>query len=128
MKLVMRFALSAAVLCGFATLAQADDTVIAKVPFAFVVGTQTLPAGDYLVTRNPSNPEIVSIAQVDGAKTTLVLTRRAASETGNDRPALSFERIGNVAYLTQVTLGPSNSREIQSAPATATADEDAPRR
>jgi hypothetical protein len=128
MKLVMRFALSAAVLCGFATLAQADDSVIAKVPFAFVVGSDTLPAGDYIVTRNARNPEIVSIANVDGARTTLVLTRRSASETADDQPALSFERIGKIVYLTQVTLGPSNSREIQSAPIAADNNEDAPRR
>jgi hypothetical protein len=114
----MRLVFGAFALCGVATLAHADDSVVAKVPFAFVVGTSTLPAGDYVITRNATHPELVSIAKADGAQTTLVLTRGAA-EIDKEQPALSFERIGKVVYLTEVTLGPGNSREIRSVPSAA---------
>ena len=101
-----------ALLCGVVA-ASADDAIAVKVPFAFVVNGVALPAGNYLVTRDSSHPEMVSIATADGQRTTLALSRRVASGSGSaDGAKLEFTRIGSRIYLSQATLGSGTVREF----------------
>lgn len=114
----------AMLMTGVARTAQADDLVTAKIPFAFVVNGTELPAGDYVLSRDASKPELLSIATADGHRVALVLSQRAGDEDKKQEPKLEFERIGKQMHLAQVTLGPRTALDIPVAAET----EDAPRR
>jgi hypothetical protein len=103
---------AAALVIGGASAARAGETVTAKVPFAFVVNGQELPAGDYVVSLDSSNRDLVSIATADRSRAVLVLANSIASDNAA-APKLEFERIGTEMHLSQVTLGPGNAREIR---------------
>lgn len=92
---------------------QAAETVRAKVPFAFVVNGVELPAGDYVVTRDASQPDLIEVSTAAGERVALTLTRGGEREmSASEQPRLEFERIGKQVYLTEITLGAGNSREI----------------
>ena len=116
---------AAAVLAASAGLAQASDSVTAKIPFAFVVNGTQLPAGDYVVSRAEQTPELIEISTTDGRRVALVLSQRSGDEDVKLQPRLEFERVGKQFYLSEVTLGPGNSREIA---APAPGEEEQPRR
>jgi hypothetical protein len=115
MKSVMKRAavmvLAAAGVLVSAQAARAQETVTAKVPFAFVVGDVEMPAGDYIMTRDTRQPELIAITTPGGERAALVLSRPVASDR-NDAPKLEFERIGKQVFLTQVNLGSGSAREI----------------
>ena len=120
-----------------ASVARADDSVKAKVPFAFVVNGVELPAGDYVFTRDAGQPDLVEISTAAGRRVALTLTRAGDTSRGSaEQPSVDFERSGKQVFLTQITIGPGNSREIVTpalaaltAPAvTALTDGEAPRR
>ena len=102
----------AAVMAAGAGAARADDTVTAKIPFAFMVNNIELPAGDYVLTRDTSNPELIEIATAAGRRVALVLTQRSGDDGDKEQPQLEFERIGNQVFLTQVTLAPGIVRDF----------------
>src|SRR3954470_11537310 len=109
---------------GSASAARAEESVVATVPFAFVVNGVVLPAGDYVISRDTRQPDLMSITTASGSRTMLTLTRgNAAFNIRAEQPKLEFERVGAQVYLSQVTLGPGNVREIE-IPA---ADTEAPR-
>jgi hypothetical protein len=117
--------LAAAALLVQARAARAEETVVAKVPFAFVVNGVVLPAGDYVITRDTRQPGLIAISSLSGERRALTLTRSAAVANGaSEQPKLEFERIGNQVFLSEITLGPGASHEVL-LPAAA---EDAPRK
>jgi len=111
MKTVAVMAMAAAGVLVSAQPARAQESVNAKVPFAFLVGDIELPAGDYVMTRDTRQPELIAITTPDGSRAALVLSRAVASDR-NDEPKLAFERIGKQVFLTQVNLGAGSAREI----------------
>jgi hypothetical protein len=69
------------------------------VPFAFTAGNQTLPAGEYTVTRSSVFPGVLSIRSRQGA--TFVLS--PAQESGQvDTPRLVFIRYRDRYFLREV--------------------------
>jgi len=104
-------ALAAVLAC--ATAAKAGESVKAKVPFAFVVNGVELPAGDYVLTRDVSRPDLFEISTAAGERRALTLTRTGdATRSTTEQPKLEFERIGKQVYLTEITLGPGSTREL----------------
>lgn len=122
MKKVAVMALAAAGVLATAQSARAQESLTAKVPFAFVVGDIELPAGDYIMTRDTRQPELIAITTPSGERAALVLSRAVSSDR-NDEPKLEFERVGKQVFLTQVNLGSGSAREIPIPQA-----EDAPRK
>lgn len=104
---------AAALVIGAASAARAGETVTAKVPFAFVVNGQELPAGDYVVTRDSRNTDLITIATADGHRVALVLSQRSSDDHLRDEPKLEFERAGKQMHLSHVTLGEGIAREIR---------------
>src|SRR2546427_13308791 len=49
------FLATALMTIGGVSAARADERIVAKVPFSFIVGGVRLPAGDYTVTENMFN-------------------------------------------------------------------------
>lgn len=97
-----------------APAATAGDMVKAKVPFAFVVNGVELPPGDYVLSRDTHQPDLIEISTAAGQRRALLLTHSAASDTDvSAEPKLEFERVGHQVFLTQITLGQGISREIR---------------
>jgi hypothetical protein len=98
------------------TPAYAEDSVTAKVPFAFVVNGVSLPAGSYVITRDARHPDLLSIAHADGRQITLTLTRGSSADPDTElTPKLEFTRVGNEYQLTRIVLAAHEGREIVAA-------------
>lgn len=84
----------------------ANQQFKAKIPFAFNVGAQTLPAGDYEVTIvNPASDQ--RILKITGAGETgnAMLQTHAVKGKSNLSAKLVFHRYGDHYFLAQVWTG-----------------------
>jgi hypothetical protein len=110
-------AASVIVLCG-ASIARADDhKVTAKVPFDFVVGNSSMPAGRYEITTVGDDSGVLAITGADARRSMYLL---ATPRTVSDRtapPQLVFEKIENQYVLVQITLEASDGHRAVVAPA-----------
>ena len=93
-----------------ASPARADERIVAKVPFGFIVGRSQFPAGNYVVAET-STSGVVSIASVDNRHFAFVLTN-ADSPKGETQPELVFQRVGGVNFLSRISDGVDVNREI----------------
>jgi len=90
---------------GVSARAQDADAVIVSVPFEFVAGGATLPAGEYRVSRlNPGvNQELFISSYNKGG--TFILPVSFDNNPAN-QPTLSFEHVGGKYFLSKIeTLG-----------------------
>jgi hypothetical protein len=85
---------------GINVLAQDSDRVVSKVPFEFVVGAKTFPAGTYTVSRLSfgTNSSLIIRSYDNGA---IVLPIGGDSVPGGS-PKLSFEHVGGKYFLSKV--------------------------
>jgi hypothetical protein len=91
---------AAVMVVGTASVARADDTLVAKVPFDFVVGNVRMPAGNYVVKHDAANA-IVSVASVDRKHFAFVLTNGLVTGE-NATPELVFDKYANNAFLAKI--------------------------
>jgi hypothetical protein len=86
---------------GVSARAQDADAVVVSVPFEFVAGGATLPAGEYRVSRvNPGlNRELAISGYNKGGAFLLPL---AFDNGSNDQPTLSFEHLGGKYFLSKI--------------------------
>jgi hypothetical protein len=77
------------------------QTVVAKVPFQFMVGDKVIPAGDCLIQTEDSN--IVMVHNVDAKASALSASLRA-DENRADRTTLKFERRAGQYFLAEVSV------------------------
>lgn len=86
---------------GISARAQDADAVVVSVPFEFVAGRATLPAGEYRINRaNPGVTQELVIRGYDKGGT--FLSPLAFDEAANDMPTLSFEHIGGKYFLSRI--------------------------
>jgi hypothetical protein len=85
---------------GLSARAQDVDKVVVKVPFDFVAGGQTLPAGTYNVTRasDQAFPALV-IRSFDNSAFVLPMFFDGVS---TDHAELHFEHVGDKYFLSKV--------------------------
>jgi hypothetical protein len=101
-------------LIGGMAYAQAEPRIIANIPFAFIAGNKTLPAGEYTIDRpNTNEPDLLLIR---GAEKRVALFLNAqnleAGQTPN-KTELVFNEIGDRYFLSQVWVaGEETGREI----------------
>jgi hypothetical protein len=92
---------------GVSARAQDADAVVVSVPFEFVAGSATLPAGEYRVRR--VNPGVNRELAINGYKKGNAFLLPLAFDdvaAANGQPTLSFEHIGGKYFLTEIkTLG-----------------------
>jgi len=88
---------------GESSRAQDIDAVVVSVPFDFVAGGVTLPAGEYRVGRlNPDvNRELVISGYNKGSAFLLPLVFDEAP-AANGQPALNFEHVGGKYFLAAI--------------------------
>ena len=87
---------------GLGARAQNEDTVVAKVPYDFVVGGHVLPAGEYRVRRVDAtgHRELEISSYETRASSFLIPTFFDDVQTGHVQ--LSFEHVGNRYFLSAV--------------------------
>jgi hypothetical protein len=102
-KLYLTAVLTATIFLGLIISAPAEDLdgAIVTIPFEFVAGGVTLPAGEYRVSRVSYNgdPEL-AIRSYDKRGTFLLPV--AFSGIADGQAKLSFEQVGDKHFLSQV--------------------------
>jgi hypothetical protein len=98
-------------LLGGAAAAEADDRMVATVPFEFTAGDVHLPAGTYEVAQL-TNLGVVSIASTDRRHFVFLLTNAMSPEKAGPEPELVFERVGENYFLERVVTGDFRGREL----------------
>lgn len=91
-------------LVSTASFAFEGTHVKADIPFAFVAGEKTLPAGSYVFTiDNPNEPTVLGIERADGTAEDFVMTEGSSSrEKPVEESRLVFDRYGTEHYLAEV--------------------------
>ena len=91
--------------------AQGSLNLSADIPFEFVVGNTTLPAGKYTVDNRP-HPTMVLVQSEDARNTAIVLTNAVQSKGTLEEGKLVFNRYGDRYFLSQVWK-PGNNTGFQ---------------
>jgi hypothetical protein len=102
-KAYLLAALSLASVLGIGIRAHAQDidSVIVTVPFEFVAGGATLPAGEYRVGRvNPGANRELTMSSYNKRDTFLLPT--AYETVSSNHPTLSFEHVGDKYFLSKI--------------------------
>jgi hypothetical protein len=86
---------------GVSARAQDADAVVVSVPFEFVAGGATLPAGEYRVSRvNPGVNRELAISGYN--KGSAFLLPVAFNDGPANQPTLSFEHVGGKYFLSRI--------------------------
>jgi len=89
----------------------------ASIPFPFIVQGAQLPAGNYVIETEETNPLITEIRKVDGEKSVLALTEPADGKGDTKLVRLVFDKIGGEYFLTQIWTGDQWGKQISEAKA-----------
>jgi len=96
-----------------AQVAQADEPMLVNIPFAFVAGNVTLPAGEYRVQKLDGNSTVVLIRCSDATASAMVVTHAAQAKELQTESKLIFNQYGNRYFLSQVwRAGSIRGREL----------------
>jgi len=105
----------ALLLVGGLTAAQAqmdsDTTIDANIPFQFVVGTTTLPAGKYVIRQvddSEDMPNVLEIRSANGKVATILDTENTSLNQAPKKTEVIFDRIGNQYFLSQIFVEGEN--------------------
>lgn len=79
--------------------------VIAEIPFDFIVGDKTLPAGNYTVGAATTNGEGVRITSRNGKSSAIRLTYSASDKSQKKNARMVFHRYGQRYFLAEVWSG-----------------------
>jgi hypothetical protein len=94
--------------------AQFQRSKVANIPFSFIVGGRTLPAGEYAVKPNRKDHDDVWLVQSrDGHASALFTTMSVRSSEIQEKSKLVFHKYGDRYFLSQIwTLGDISGREL----------------
>lgn len=83
--------------------AQAQTTERASIPFDFSVGGKKLPAGAYMIKRNPLSTSSLLVQNQKGHPASIILTIPSLqNKSRSERGRLVFNRYGDIYFLAQV--------------------------
>jgi hypothetical protein len=95
---------------------QAQQPFRVKIPFNFVAGQVSLPAGDYMVQpANDGSPALI-LHRMDGDRSAsaIVMTNPAEASTWKSNSSLVFRVYGEGYFLSQVwTIGNTSGRQLR---------------
>ena len=103
------------VLCSMAAaqVAQAQQTMLVNIPFAFVAGKATLPAGEYYVQSMPDNSAVTLIRRGDASAAAMVITIATQANKQHSDSKVVFNQYGNRYFLSQFwTEGSARGRAL----------------
>ena len=82
-----------------------SSSVVAQVPFEFMVNNTIIPAGECVVQSVSGN--VLAIHNFEARKSAMASSSRAGASQG-DRTVLVFQRYGNQYFLSEIRLEGSN--------------------
>ena len=86
---------------------------VAKIPFEFVVGDKSLPAGQYDVTSMTSNDSVLRITNSEQKQTALRQTQTISHFKPADKGKLVFRRYADRYFLAEVwSAGDISGRQL----------------
>ena len=92
---------------------RADDPMLVNIPFAFVAGNVTLPAGEYRVQKLDGNSAVVLIRCSDASTSAMALSNATQAKEIQTQSKLIFKRYNDHYFLTQVwSEGSNHGREL----------------
>lgn len=92
---------------------QAQETMRVNIPFDFVAGNTSLPAGEYLVETSGPTHTLLLIDRKDTISSAFINTNAAVSAGPQSESKLVFNRYGDRYFLSQVwTAGYSTGRQL----------------
>jgi hypothetical protein len=101
--------LIAVVMLGMpATYAGPEGSLNATIPFDFIVGKTTLPAGQYTVSAANDGHRALVVRSEDAKSTAIALTMGVRDKSAKNQPRLEFIRYGNKYFLSKVWRGYDN--------------------
>jgi len=101
-------------LTAVSVAAQSERSKITNIPFSFIVGEKTLPAGEYTVEPNRRDFDKVWLVQSRDGRTSALFTTMPvrASET-QEKTKFVFHKYGDQYFLSQIwTPGGNSGREL----------------
>ena len=112
MRAIKRSAVLAVAFAGmFAGSARAQEAVVARVPFSFVVRGEEFPAGRYYLTNEEG---LLTIRGIDNSAGIFAMTAPAVgTDPIGDQPALVFVRYEKTYRLSQVWDSSSEGLAVQ---------------
>ena len=96
------FVAAAVIASAAAASAQTTDDSTANVPFAFTVGTKTLPRDTYLISRLPGHMDVVQIRGLRGGA--IVASQPEGPDRNDPSPRLVFHRYGDSYFLREIRM------------------------
>ncbi|HWX54529.1 MAG TPA: hypothetical protein VN176_08040 [Verrucomicrobiae bacterium] len=106
----MKYLISLFIILGSyaSALASSAHTVVTTVPFDFVIGNQTLPAGTYCIREVADGTNILLVRRKDGTGTGIMVPAGVdfVSDHGNGK--LVFQHIGGTYVLTAIVSDDRN--------------------
>ena len=93
---------AAVIASAAAASAQMTDDSAANVPFAFTVGTKTLPRDAYRISRLPGHLDVVQIRGLRGG--VIVASQPEGPDRTDPSPRLVFHRYGDSYFLREIRM------------------------
>jgi hypothetical protein len=94
-------------------VAQAQQQMVVNIPFDFVAGTNSLPAGEYTVQVSGAAHTLILMDRQDATASALMNTYAVDSSKPQADSKLIFHRYGDRYFLSQVwSEGDSRGREL----------------
>jgi hypothetical protein len=87
---------------GMVARGQAVDQIVVNIPYDFVVGGKTLPAGTYKVNRVTDTNEKVLILRSFENRTSVLVVASQVESASADKVQVSFERVGGEHFLSKI--------------------------
>ncbi|HEX8175407.1 MAG TPA: hypothetical protein VF543_09830 [Pyrinomonadaceae bacterium] len=87
--------------------AQSANQLKASIPFSFIIGNQTLPAGEYTVkyVNQSSGKSALLFKSVDGRTSRIVNMNTAQANRAEMKASLVFNQYGESYFLSEVWTG-----------------------
>lgn len=112
-KTTLVAAATAALFVPALALAAPTERVEANVPFSFVAGHETLPAGSYVFSLNdPMESSMLTIESKNGKRVDVLLTTAVARDEPVNHSKLVFDEYGNDHFLSQVWVSGSDEARV----------------
>jgi hypothetical protein len=93
-------------------MALTSDYLNVKVPFQFVVGNSVLPAGQYQLQVDDTEPSVVWFVSPDGEHVANVVTQWGGSPAEGAQAKLLFDVYGTTHFLSQIRIPGEDGRLV----------------
>jgi hypothetical protein len=102
------------VMTAVSVRAQSKHSKVTTIPFDFIVGQKTLPAGEYTIEPNRRDSDKVWLVQSrDGRTSTFFITMSVRANETQETTKFVFHKYGDRYFLSQIwTPGGNSGREL----------------